>query len=180
MHCKSSVIKTWGNPSDSPRLVIGRSRLGRIVKSPSAAPNLFEFCIARRVRGLESKVSWYGIANATFVCAFKTFNDGFALAGRKTESHFVILGLADDSISIAGENDLGLSGLNRLDHTVGAIDASGKARLDPPPRLVEGSHHQHHDLRRITIDKDDLRLEISPGKRGTDDGLIFLPGELRD
>ena len=127
-----------------------------------------------------AQVGWDRITHAPFVRALEPLDEAVAEAEGKAESHLVVLRLAENTISITWENDLGPARLERLDHAVGAVDSSGKTGRNPAALFEKRRNHQQHHLGGIAVDHNNLGLEIRSLKRSAENGLVFFPGELGD
>jgi hypothetical protein len=114
------------------------------------------------------------------VGAAQSLEDLLHAVPRDGERHLVVLGLAEDAVAGAGEDDLRLPRLHGGDDDVGAdgaaLEGGGEAPAPLPQRGLGESHH----LGGVGVDADEVRLEDGAVERRHEKRLVLPGRELVD
>ena len=128
--------------------------------------------------------------SAACVRALEPLDDLLDLRPRDRERHLVILGLSEDPVARAGEDDLRLIGPHGGHDDVRAHHPAPEGGRQLPAFLPERGLGQPHHLGRIAVDADDVRLEcraierrheetaVRAGIEAVHRGFRALPGLL--
>src|SRR5438093_1438726 len=191
-------IRSWmncGSSKVSSSIISGLRRSMAIVHGPTATapiavgdgrlalvhvPELVDLHVAGRQLGFVLHELGDGVADAALVSAAQTLDDRLHPGPWGTEGHLVVLGLTEDAVAGAGEDDLGLAGLHGRHDDVRADGAALEGRGQAPAALPQGGLHEAHDLGGAGVDADHVRLEGRALERRDEEARVLAGRELVD